>query len=89
MLKLRARITMEAEITEEEAEILVNAAQDKNGDDIALQMKANDILKKAFQNAGDDSYIPGDWLMEEIAEELGMEDVVCDDLDVPEGDYTK
>lgn len=86
MMKLRARITMEVEITEEDAEVLVNAAQTENGDDIALQMKANDILKKAFQNAGDDSYIPGNWLMEEIAEELGMEDVACDDLDVPEGD---
>ena len=31
MLKLRARITMEAEITKAEAEILVNAARPENG----------------------------------------------------------
>ena len=86
MLKLRARITMEAAITKGEAETLVNAARSENEDNARLQMEAIRIMKKAFPNAGDDSYIPGDWLMEEIAEELGMEDVVRDDLDVPEGD---
>ena len=86
MMKLRARITMEAEITKAEAEILVNAARSENKDNMRLQMEAIRIMKKAFPNAGDDSYIPGDWLMEEIAEELGMEDIACDDLDVPEGD---
>lgn len=86
MMKLRARITMEAEITKGEAEILINAARPENGNNARLLMEAYAILKKAFPNAGDDSYIPGYWLMEEIAEELGMGDVVCDDLDVPEGD---
>lgn len=84
-MKLRARITMVAEITKAEAEILVNAAQAENMRNNELQQMANDILKKAFPNAGDDSYIPCDWLNEEIAEKLGMYDVVYD-LNVPEGE---
>ena len=54
MMKLRARITMEAEITKAEAEILINAARPENGNNARLLMEAYSILKKAFPNAGDD-----------------------------------
>lgn len=82
-MKIKARVTLEADITEAEARILVEAANINTETPETLKRMADIVLKKAFPNASEDSYIAGCWL-DEIAEQLGMEGVDCDDLDFPE-----
>ncbi|RHP47005.1 hypothetical protein [Clostridium sp. AF32-12BH] len=86
-MKLKTRITMEAEITESEAAILVEAAKIGVDTPDTLKRMAELILKKKFPNAGYGSYIPQEWI-EELAEECGM-DIPCEDLEIPEGDEAK
>lgn len=86
-MKLKARITVEVDITKAEAEILIrNAEFCKIKPDTLIRM-GDLILKRKFPNAGTDSYIPRDWI-EELAEECGM-DISCEDLEIPEGDEAK
>lgn len=82
MLKLKARITMEAEITEEEAKLLVEYsdcelnAERRN----ILWKQVKPILKRCFPNYGPESYIPYLWIWE-LANELGMTSENCEDVD--------
>lgn len=82
MLKLRARITMEAEVTEEEAKLLVGysdcelSTARKN----TLWRQVKPILKRCFPNYGPESYIPCLWMWE-LANELEMTSENCDDID--------
>ena len=86
-MKIRARITMEAEITESEAAILVEAAKIGVDTPDTLKRMAALILKKKFPNAGYGSYMPGICL-EELSGKIGN-CTGCYDLEIPEGDETK
>lgn len=82
MMKLRARITMEAEITKEEAELLVeysNCELNTERRNI-LWKQVKPILERCFPNYGPESYIPCLWMWE-LANELEMTSENCDDID--------
>lgn len=82
MMKLRARITMEAEITKGEAELLVEYsncelnAERRN----VLWKQVKPIIEKCFPNYGPESYIPCLWMWE-LANELGVSSENCEDVD--------
>lgn len=82
MMKLRARITMEAEITEEEAKLLVAYSDcELNAERrIILWKQVKPILERCFPNYGLESYIPCLWMWE-LANELGVSSENCEDVD--------
>ena len=60
MVKLEARITKEAEFTEEELLVLIKASLAKRWNDPAVH-EACDLLYKKF---GGEGYISGDWIQD-------------------------
>lgn len=57
-MKLKARITVEVNVTKAEAEILVRNAEFVTTKPDTLVRMVDLILKKKFPNAGSGSYIP-------------------------------
>ena len=79
--KIHARVTREIEITEEEAELLVNIMCDEASPDDAesILSRFTEGIETGGYEAG---YIPGEWLADDLADLLEDEEYSSDDIDL-------